>query len=465
MFSVIFLMAAAAPVTAANCGVTAATASTGLVSSTEGGVTVYRPPSTFIADPCVSPSLEGLPKIASTANHAWEVQRTGNIPVSAAPDIVGAFRFICQPGQVNWDDSIVYPGMIGASPHLHQWFGNTLANGQSTYKSLRTSGESTCMGPMNRSAYWQPAMMNKLGQVVRPDLISIYYKRLPKSNAKCGAGGKYCIALPRGMRYIFGYDMKRMHEAQPENQQFIWKCLTPQQNYRGELQQRFDTLDCPAGHTLIVTISSPDCWDGKFLDSADHRSHIVFEKRDPHTGQMACPASHPYILPTFTIGAWYSVMAGENVSDWHLSSDRMKGMPAMPSGSSFHADWYGAWDDDVLKAWTDNCINKLLNCSAGELGDGTIMRRPLDYSLVAKPRIVAAPTRPAVAMASLPRRRQVKPSSVRLALPGDVPSVKPTGTSQVRRDGPPQPKHISVPPERPASIAKTQMDSAHQMHR
>ena len=56
------------------------------------------------------------------------------VPASAAPDFLGAFRFICNPGQVLPDDPIVYPGQPGAS-HLHQFYGNTGANAFSTYST------------------------------------------------------------------------------------------------------------------------------------------------------------------------------------------------------------------------------------------------------------------------------------------------------------------------------------------
>ncbi|RYF04348.1 MAG: DUF1996 domain-containing protein, partial [Oxalobacteraceae bacterium] len=108
----------------------------------------------------------------------------GDIPASGAPDVVGAFRFICNPGQLLADDPIVYPGQPGRS-HLHQFFGNTAANANSSYASLRTSGESTCNNMLNRSAYWIPAMMNGRGKVVRPDYISIYYKRRAVNDPEC----------------------------------------------------------------------------------------------------------------------------------------------------------------------------------------------------------------------------------------------------------------------------------------
>ena len=42
----------------------------------------------------------------------------------------------------------------------------------------------------------------------------------------------------------------------------------------------------------------------------------------------------------------------------------------MPSGATVHADWFGAWNDDALSRWIKGCVDRFLNCSGGDLGDG-----------------------------------------------------------------------------------------------
>jgi hypothetical protein len=313
---------------------------------------------------------------------------TGVIPPSAAPDVAGAFRFICQPGQVSYDDPIVFPGQPGKS-HLHQWFGNTAADAHSTYESLRRSGESTCMNVANRSAYWMPAMLDGKGHVVRPDYVTIYYKRLarPEDCARMAARG--CAALPRGLRIIFGYDMVA-HRATEHAAYF--NCDGP-----GAQSGHYDTITeaaahCPAGARLGAVIVAPDCWDGQRLDSANHRDHMARPGYGSN-GVHRCPSTHPYAVPTFTMGAWYSVdQAG--AADWYLSSDEMPGMKRMPAGSTFHADWFGAWDDEVMAMWTDHCIAKLLNCSGGDLGNGMTLKQVGPFDWKTKRRLVAVPPRP-----------------------------------------------------------------------
>lgn len=357
---------------------------------TAQAVAAYAGPGEVIA-----PALSGVKPIASDFDRARELHPiTGETTSDEGP--VGAFRFICQPGQLNWDDPIVYPGRPGGSPHLHQWFGNTAANALSTYASLRRAGDSTCMGPLNRSAYWMPAMIAGGDTVVRPDYLVVYYKRYPATAKECREIARACLPLPHGLRYIFGYDMLRMGTEQPDNtRRMRWKCVSPDNRTLTEPSTRFAGMECPAEHLLIVNLAAPDCWDGRNLDSADHRAHMAYPAYDGTSNQARCPATHPYLVPQFTLGATWRIQPGDRIDTWHLASDRMPGMPAMPAGASFHSDWFGAWDPDALRAWTENCIDRRLSCVDGNLGDGTGLRRPAAFTMFAEPRRVPLPPRPA----------------------------------------------------------------------
>ena len=98
------------------------------------------------------------------------------VPPSSASEPSGNFRTICSFSHLSFDDPIVYPGQPGLS-HLQMFFGNTLTDAYSTYQSLRTTGGGTCQGgPVNRSAYWAPALLNAAGQVLVPDTMIVYYK-------------------------------------------------------------------------------------------------------------------------------------------------------------------------------------------------------------------------------------------------------------------------------------------------
>ncbi len=328
------------------------------------------------------------PKIVSNFNVAsWITGTIGsNIPSSAAPDNVGAFRFICTASHLLYDDPIVYPGKPGAA-HLHQFFGNTLANAQSTYESLRTTGEGTCDGgPINRSGYWAPAMMDGKGKVVVPDYAAIYYKAEPRT-----------VHLPRGLRMVFGFDMaKTPSEPWTVYSPYYWICDKPNAgpNHYPDIAAVI-AAGCPVGNSIHAVVHTPECWDGKNLDSPNHRSHMAY-KYNPNTdGRYICPITHPVVLPIFTLRLAYTHQGPADLTNWYLSSDHMAGTPAKAAGSTFHSDWFGAWDDNVMDTWMANAIDKLLNSSAGELGNGQQLVRPPNFKWLANPRLVDPPVIPA----------------------------------------------------------------------
>ncbi len=338
---------------------------------------------TRVGDVAKLPSLLPASKLLGPAS----------IPPSSAPDVVGAFRFLCGPGQLTYDDPIVYPGEPGKA-HLHQFFGNLEANAHSSYESLRTSGESTCQNELNRSAYWMPAMLDGKGHVVRPDFVSIYYKRRPKTDPFCTKAAKGCVGIPRGLRFVFGWDQTRPNEPQPENAVHTnFKCVEGWNATTATFRDMVEPMKvCKPGQWLNATISTPECWNGVDLDTPDHRSHLAEMRRDRNTGQVSCPASHPWVIPQFTMGVAYSIETGDRPELWHLSSDAMLPEKLRRPGASFHSDYFEAWDEDIRLRWEAACLDRQLNCSDGDLGDGQIMVRGKYYpNKQIAPRLVEIP--------------------------------------------------------------------------
>ena len=144
---------------------------------------------------------------------------------------------------------------------------------------------------------------------------------------------------------------------------------------------------CSPGNVLGAVIDAPSCWDGVNLDSPNHRSHVayvVFTSAGP-----VCPSTHRYMIPGFTMGARWTIAPGDDTTKWMLSSDAMA--PNQPHGSTFHADWFGAWDNTVLAMWSNNCLDKLLSCQGGNLGNGQAMKMFAGFSWTANPRLIPAP--------------------------------------------------------------------------
>jgi len=125
---------------------------------------------------------------------------------------------------------------------------------------------------------------------------------------------------------------------------------------------------CPAGSWLRVRVDFHACWDGRNLDSPDHRSHMAPPTGALVEGMRACPSDHPYNVPTITMQAFFTTDANFVAGRWHLSSDEM--MPGTVAGSTLHADYWEAWSPTVKQMWQTGCIDGHLSCNNGQLGNG-----------------------------------------------------------------------------------------------
>ena len=124
---------------------------------------------------------------------------------------------------------------------------------------------------------------------------------------------------------------------------------------------------CPVGSQLLAVIDAPSCWDGKNLDTPDHRAHMSYGT--PETGGQKCPADHPYAIPSWQTHVQYLTDANFAAGKWHLSSDEM--MPGVAPGTTLHMDYFEAWSPTVKATWQKECIDRHATCSGGDLGNGT----------------------------------------------------------------------------------------------
>jgi hypothetical protein len=293
----------------------------------------------------------------------------------------GSFRFLCNHDHLNYDDPILAPGVQGGSSHLHEFAGNFGTNYASTYASLRASGNggSCAGGPLNRTGYWAPAVIDTINNKVDPfDTVQFYYKNdryhfLDIANPGTPPGFSAWVGiavrqLPRGLRYIFGYNIAN----DVNNSNFTWSCsdvsegshsnLSIAPNHDdpwnfGDLYARLSALGIQSDGVHCLQIVSrgdaPNCWNGH-LDSADHFSHVA-SLVSAGSGTVVCPSSNPYPLPFFT--AIFTYQRGTaDFSQWYLSSDRAVGHSVKPNGSTFHTDWFGAWDYNVMDYWQTHSI-------------------------------------------------------------------------------------------------------------
>ena len=60
----------------------------------------------------------------------------------------------------------------------------------------------------------------------------------------------------------------------------------------------------------------PRCWDGKNLDTPDHKSHVAYGQGSGASGGGACPSSHPVKLPQVMYELMWDVSKFSDKSIW-----------------------------------------------------------------------------------------------------------------------------------------------------
>jgi hypothetical protein len=209
------------------------------------------------------------------------------------------------------DDPIVFPGEPGRS-HDHTFLGNRSTDAGSTPASLR-GAVTTCNVKADAAAYWVPTLYVGLEPVV-PFLGLAYYVRRTRG---------YLRAFPRDLRMVAGNANAR--RAQPISV-VSWSC-----GGIGSTPRRSKVPACAADQPLQLRVEFPNCWNGRSIDSANHRRHMAYSVR------ARCPASHPVATPTLALVLFYDAVP----RGARLSSGTFGG----------HADFMNGWGEDALTAY------------------------------------------------------------------------------------------------------------------
>jgi hypothetical protein len=245
-------------------------------------------------------------------------------------DLAGVnFVETCRFSHSASDDPIVFPGKPGASHH-HSFVGNTTTDAFSTFGSLR-SGETTCRRAADTAAYWMPTL-HEGETMIAPTAATIYYRRGTLQEVETFPNGLRMIAgdavasAPQGLRITF------------------WNC-----GVAAGVAPSSTIPTCPSvrGSSLRLHVRFPSCWDGKSLDSADHKSHLAYAMRS------RCPVTHPVAVPAITVIFRYPTLGGDDFS--------------LASGGQYsaHADFFNAWNPGELKKLVNGCLNALVHCGRG----------------------------------------------------------------------------------------------------
>ncbi len=243
------------------------------------------------------------------------------------------FQANCAVSHRRADDPIVFFRQPGAS-HDHTFMGNTTTAAASTTASLMAGG-TLCRVPDDRSGYWMPTLLAGDRPVVPEGPQTIYYKSGVRDYTSVRP-------FPPGLRFLVGSPTTTAQQF-ADAPGFVagWECGNSYRNID------FPVGECSRGSRLNLRMQAPSCWDGRHLDSPDHKSHIIY----PVDG--VCPRSHPVAVPMI-----------EFKMAWPVDGDMSRVRLSSGRGFSFHYDFYNAWTPGTLAALVEHCINAGRQCDA-----------------------------------------------------------------------------------------------------
>jgi len=170
---------------------------------------------------------------------------------------------------------------------------------------------------------------NNTGGIVRPAEVLIEYR---------GNATSKVVPMPKFLRALTG-DAKPISRG-PANARATWTCS----GFTDRLADKYPI--CPAGQQVQRVQDFPGCWDGKNIDSTNHRDHLAFA--DPNTD--ACKQGF-VAIPQLRITISYDIP----------SDVQTKGQYAL---DSFPEEDHNPFSDhnDFINVNSDQTMQKIATC-------------------------------------------------------------------------------------------------------
>jgi hypothetical protein len=301
----------------------------------------------------------------------------------AANVAVGQFnmlRFPCSQLVVERTDPLVFPGDT-YTPHVHQIVGGNSfqPNMPTTHDLPGRSSCTSCSYTQDKSNYWTAAMYfhhrngsyhrarqvgngGPQGSLNQQGGITMYY--IPSGKV---------TAFAKGFRMLTG-DAVNTDPNRVDRTSICHRCWTSssENNFIGGAPcTGSDTVDIPADPSCKMirqTIIFPTCWDGKNIDSANHKSHVAYSQGGGGAnGGGSCPSTHPVRLPQIMYEIMWNVTEFSDRNMWPTDGSRPFVYAMGLGGSAAHGDYLFGWEGDSLQKAMDNGCNLNQNCPAAGL--------------------------------------------------------------------------------------------------
>ncbi|KAF9654023.1 hypothetical protein BDM02DRAFT_1154676 [Thelephora ganbajun] len=240
-------------------------------------------------------------------------------------------------------DPIVTPG--GIAGHVHRVIGGSNFGVEIPSSDYLRESECTSTGiEEDKSAYWFPQLYFQYADgtfELVPGGPVTYYLFPSDGNT---------TIFPDNFRMISGNSAKAPPTGSAEQRAVSFLCL----NFNG-VSSKHDFLpemSCPNGVRAQLNFQS--CWDGKNVDSPDHKSHVSYRAGGPDSGD--CTPDFPFSLPRIFNEMYYDTPQFND----KLNLAKNPKQPFVFSngdatGAMYHGDFYMGWDRNTLQRVVKEC--------------------------------------------------------------------------------------------------------------
>ncbi|KAK1760999.1 hypothetical protein QBC47DRAFT_19531 [Echria macrotheca] len=272
-------------------------------------------------------------------------------------------------------DPLVNPGEV--SQHVHSIHGSSGFGDNATYEDLVSAECTSCGVIQDKSVYWAPTLYFRHAdgtyELVEQVGGMLNYYFLYNDDANPSSGIK---AFPAGFRMIAGDSLRRNYSVagldvkQADPEKSIWamlgqtgqddlqqralgfNCLNYQRDPEGSLYRHYlpdkSYLDANCADGVRFEIMFPSCWDGKNIDSHNHKDHVAYPDL---VMNGRCPKGFNVKLP----GLFYETIWATNAfvgkdGEFVISNGDLNGF-------GYHADFMMGWDVGFLQTAVNDCTN------------------------------------------------------------------------------------------------------------